>query len=115
MIQHLLINLAIVACIVLWGGSVIATIALFIARGLMRLATRHLDGEPVPFWPADGTIEALIPIVMCPLCRSDPRPGLGPCSCGRACGHPACVFAHVELTGLSAADERYMSGAGEMP
>jgi hypothetical protein len=113
MIANLIQNLTIITCAVVWGGALIVAIAWFIARGLIHLATRHLDGEPVPYWPADSMIEALIPIVMCPICRDDPRPG--PCSCGRACGHPACVFAHVELTGLSEADERYMSGAGEMP
>ena len=113
MIANLILDLSIIACAVIWGGAALILIAWFTARGIMHLATRGLERAPVPYWPADSTIEALIPIVMCPRCRPDPRPG--PCTCGRACGDRACVFAHVELTGLNAADERFMSGKGEMP
>jgi len=113
MIANLILDLSIIACAVIWGCAALIFILWLGYRVIMHLATRHLEKAPVPYWPADGTIEALIPIVMCPLCRPDPRPGA--CTCGRACGDRACVFAHVELTGLNAADERFMSGKGEMP
>ena len=113
MIQHQIQNLTIIACVTLWGCALIAAIAWSIAATLMRFATRRLEETPVPYWPADSTIEALIPIVMCPMCRRDRRPG--PCSCSADCGHPACMWAHVELSGLSEAEERFASGKGEMP
>ena len=112
MIQNQILSLTIIACAVLWGGALIAAVAWIIADTLMRLIIRPLDDTPVPYWPADD-LEALIPIVMCPRCRDAPRPGS--CSCWGACGHPACLFAHVDLTPPSEAEERFFNGKGAMP
>ena len=69
------------------------------------------DG-PVPYRLDDSAIDALAAMVMCPLCCPG---GRGLCICPEDCGHPACVFAHVDLTPLSEAEERYLHGRGEMP
>ena len=99
-------------CFAAWGVTMaIVALARFIARPWRHAQAVIEDGEPPEWW--EDTIGALIPIVMCPICRDDTQPGN--CSCWAACGHPACDFAHVELTNLDEAEERFVNGKGAMP
>lgn len=124
----------IILCIASWG-----VVALFVAAALITMIIRRLilvitapwrhapatiepgrgetlTDEPAPYRLDDSAIDALAAMVMCPLCCPHGRHGdHGLCICPEDCGHPACVFAHVELTWPSEAEERFMNGKGAMP
>ncbi len=125
------LNDLIILCIGAWSLVGFCFAAWLITAAILRLArfiaqpwrlaravidaTEHgetLPDEPVDCQLTDGAIEALSGMVMCPLCTHG---GHGRCTCPQDCGHPACVFAHVDLTGLSEDEERFVNGMGVMP